>query len=223
LAKFYALLVVIAAAGAALLLISLNRAAALPPSDVPVQAAVRPLKAPTGRTAGGFFYKGDPKAPLTVVEYADFQCPSCAAFFRQGESSIDHRFVETGKVQLVFHEFPLPQHANAVPAAATARCAGEQNAFWPMHDLLFSRQREWDADANVSQRFAGYAQELALNRADFAQCLNGATYVDVLNKAVEDGNRNNIHATPTFVVDGKQVDASALQTAIEAALNAKGK
>src|SRR4051812_42325120 len=75
--------------------------------------AARTISAPTGVTPEGYAYKGSPAASVTVIEYGDFQCPSCAAFATQQEAGIDQRYVETGKVRFIYHDFPLPQHNNA--------------------------------------------------------------------------------------------------------------
>jgi hypothetical protein len=151
---FYALLGLIAVIGIAILVLVINRNQLPPASDVPVDMVVRPINAPVGTTPEGFYYKGDPDAPVTVVEYSDFQCPACASYFQRLGRFIDQNYVETGKVQFIYHDFPLRNvHPNAVKAGEVARCAGDQGKFWPMHDLLFSRQREWASDGNVVPRF----------------------------------------------------------------------
>ncbi|HEY8596855.1 MAG TPA: thioredoxin domain-containing protein, partial [Thermomicrobiales bacterium] len=84
-------------------------------SNVPVTQAVRPLTVPIGQTPEGYWYKGQAEAPVTVIEFGDYQCPSCGAAFRQLEPGIDKDYVNTGKIKFVFHDFPLPMHANAAP------------------------------------------------------------------------------------------------------------
>jgi protein-disulfide isomerase len=221
---FYAILGLLAVLGVALLAISLtNRRAAISPSTMPVAQAVRPLSAPTGTTPDRFYYKGKPTALVKVIEYADFQCPACGAAFETIEPLIDAHFIATGKVQLIYHDFPLPQHANAVPAAAAARCAGEQGKFWAMHDLLFSRQQEWAQDRDPIPRFASYANALGLDRAAFEQCLASDKFVPALQQAATAALQQGVQATPTFVVNGTPVTADHLQAAIEAALAASGR
>ncbi len=97
-------------------------------SRIPVEQAVRPLNAPTGLTPDGYAYKGNPDAPVKVVEYADFECPGCANAEEVFGEQIN-RYVEEGKIQFIYHELPLSQHPNAIPAATAARCAGEQGRF----------------------------------------------------------------------------------------------
>src|SRR3954471_6337940 len=118
---FYAIFALIIVVGVVLLAVRARQGSPLAPSNVPVDQAVRPLNAPVGQTADGYWFKGNADAPVTVVEFGDFQCPSCGAAFQTLEPGLDQDYVETGKIQFVFHDFPLPQHANAVPAAQAAR------------------------------------------------------------------------------------------------------
>jgi len=191
-------------------------------AGTPVGTPLPAINAPVGKTPEGFYYKGSPDAPVKVVEYADFQCPACASFTEQLEGTINKTYIETGKVQMIYHDFPLPQHNNAIKAAEAARCAGDQGQFWPMHALLFSRQNEWEGDRNVSPRLVRYAGELGLNTQSFDSCLATNTYTQALRDAAASAATQGINATPTFVVDGQKVDSSQLQQAIEAALAAKG-
>ncbi len=206
------------------ILIARSRAnAPIAASGVPVEQAVRPLNAPTGQTAEGYWYKGQADAPVTVTVFGDYQCPSCAAAFRQIEGGIDQNYVETGKVKFTYHDFPLPMHPNAVPAALAARAAGAQGQYWAMHDLLYSRQNEWQGDSDVLKRFKSYAAELGLDQQAFARALDDGQFAAAIKDAVADGNKQGINATPTYQVDGKTVDTNGLTAAIDAALKAKGR
>jgi protein-disulfide isomerase len=222
---FYAIFALIIVAGVVLLAVRARQGGPLAASHVPVDQAVRPLNAPTGHTADGYWYKGQANAPVTVVEFGDFQCPSCGAAFQAIEPGIDQDYVDTGKITFVYHDFPLPQHANAVPAAQAARAAGAQGKFWQMHDLLYARQSEWEnlSNSDAIARFKSYAGELGLDQAAFNQALDNGTYASVITAAVNDGNAQGINATPTYLVDGQQTDAGSLTAAIDAALKAKGR
>ena len=160
---------------------------------------------------------------MTVIEYGDFQCPSCAAFATEQEAALDQRYVETGKVRFIYHDFPLPQHNNAVIAAAAARAAGEQGKFWPMHDLLFARQRECSSSSAIQSLLVSYAEAIGLDRQAFEQALQSETFVPALEAARQQSGQRGVQATPTFEVNGKLVDASQLEAAIAAALQAQGK
>ncbi len=84
--------------------------------------------------------KGDPNAPITIVEYSDFECPYCGRFYADTYKQIDAEYIKTGKAKLVFKDFPLTIHPQAPKAAEAARCAQEQGKFWEMHDKLFDLQ-----------------------------------------------------------------------------------
>ena len=217
---FYIILALIAIVGiAAIGTLALRNRQTITSAGAPLARA--PLNAPTGLTEQGYYYKGQPDAPVTVVEYADFQCPGCAFFATRMEESIDRDYVETGKVRFIYHDFPLQQHPNAIPAAEAARCAGDQNAFWAMHDMLFANQAQWESLAQPGSQFSAYAGQLKLDRAAFEQCLSSGKHRTAILQAQQESMQANINQTPTFVIDGKQVDATALRAEIDAALASK--
>jgi protein-disulfide isomerase len=221
----YALLGLIAVLGGIFLISRLGSTSTVQPSRITIDQAVRPFNAPVGTTPDGFYYKGNPDAPVKVIEYADFQCPGCGYFAREQEAGFTKSYVESGKVQFIYHELPIGQHRNAIPAASAARCAGDQGKFWPMHDALFSRQGEWSDDPQPAQRFGGYAQELGLDQSKFDQCLASGQYTQPINDAGVAAAAAGAKATPTFSVDGKLVtleQGNELQAAVDAALAAKG-
>lgn len=185
-------------------------------------SAVSPVNAPTGRTEEGFWYKGSPDAAVTVIEYGDFQCPTCAFYFKNLGPIITRDYIEPGKVQFVYHEFPLDSHQHAVPAAEAARCAGDQGKYWEMHDMLFINQDQWSLLSTVDNVFSGYAGQIGLNRADFDACMSAGTHNAAVVAAGQSSIERGITGTPTFDVNGQLVDLNGLPGAIEAALRAAG-
>jgi protein-disulfide isomerase len=186
-------------------------------------SGVRTITAPVGTTDQGFYYKGDPNAPVKVIEYSDYQCPACANFVQTLSPFITQTYVETGRVQFIYHEYPLPQHANGPKAAEAARCAGDQGKFWQMHDVLFTNQREWSGLGSASNRFIAYARALELDEGQFTSCLNDGKYTDAINAARDAANAANVSSTPTFLVNGQPVPSNQLTAAIDAALAAAGR
>ena len=208
---FYALLALITIGGVALLFSSANGRVTSPTATTIVSSL--PLDTlPT---------RGSADAPVTVVEYADFQCPACQDFATTLEPGIITDYIDTGKVKLVFHDFPLSQHPNAIPAAEAARAAGEQNAYWQMHDLLYARQAEWENLDQPQEQFIKYAQELKLDTAAFSQALSSHKYQAAVLQARDASTKAGVDHTPTFTIDGKPYDAPDLRAAIDAALAAK--
>jgi len=152
--------------------------------------------------------EGDPKAPLTLIEFADFQCPYCGdahpilkAVLKEYE----------GRVQFNFKHFPLLSiHKNALPAATAAEAAGVQGKFWEMHDLLFERQDEWSNDPKASSRFEEYAKEIGLDvdkyRADLKDDALGKKIDEQRNEGISVG----VNSTPTFFLNGKRIELKSL-------------
>ncbi|MCB0229190.1 MAG: thioredoxin domain-containing protein, partial [Anaerolineae bacterium] len=135
--------------------------AATTSSDDGSQAAAQPAAAEvensTDRT------KGSPDAPVTIIEYSDFQCPFCSRWVEQTYPSLLKDYVDSGKVQLVFRDFPLSFHPNADEAAVASRCAAEQDAYWAMHDALFAGQPAWSELPDAKPTFIGYAGDIGLD------------------------------------------------------------
>jgi protein-disulfide isomerase len=213
---FYILLAVVAIVGVAALAAVVLRpreqgATPAAPANLPA------LNAPIGQTPEGFWYKGKPDAPVTVVEYADFQCPGCGFFAAQIEPRLTADYIESGKARFVFHDYPLPGHPNAIPAAEAARCAGDQAAYWPMHDLLFANQAQWSSQRQPLQQFGVYAEQLKLDRAAFEQCMAGGKHRESILKAQQAGDQLGLPGTPSFAVNGALLDTQGVQTVNEIA------
>ena len=160
---------------------------------------------------------------MTVVEFADYQCPACAAYANGISAQIDKDYIDTGKVRLIYHELPIPGHQNAIAAASAARAAGDQGKYWEMNKLLFARQTDWAGlDATqAAAAFTSYAKELGLNTDTFGQTLSSGKYSDTIKQAYAAAGSAGIQCTPSFVIDGKIYEAVNLQAALDAALAAK--
>ncbi|MDO8511596.1 MAG: thioredoxin domain-containing protein [Nanoarchaeota archaeon] len=162
--------------------------------------------------------KGDKDAPVTIVEWSDFECPFCARFYEQTLPSIEEEYIKTGKVKLVYRDFPLGFHANAQKAAEAAECAGEQDKYWEMHDLLFGQ----GVQGGVAG-FKQYAKTLGLNAAKFDACLDSGAMAGEIQQDMADGAAVGIQGTPGFIVNGKLVSGAqpfaVFKQVIDAELN----
>lgn len=143
---------------------------------------------------------GDPDAPVVVREFADYQCPGCANFARL-HSQLKEEYIDTGKVRLVFFEMPLPQHANAMPAALAARCAGDQDNYWGMNEKLFSNQDSWSRSEDPIPLFAGYATELGLNESRLQRCIAQGLRREQVEDSLAVARQLRVASTPTVIVD----------------------
>jgi len=185
---------------------------------------VKAPMAPVGRTAEGFYYKGNPEAAVKVIAFEDFQCPGCAYFSRNLAPILERDYINTGRVQFIFHELPLTNiHPNAVAAAEAARCAGDQGKFWEMHDQLFNNQSLWAQLSSPLNTFSGYAGIIGINRTTFEACMQAGTHREAILTAAKDAATLGVQATPSFSVNGQLVDSNRLFTAIDAALRAAGR
>ena len=147
--------------------------------------------------------KGDKDAPVTIIEWSDFECPFCGRFYRDTLPLIEEEYIKTGKVKLVFRDFPLSFHQNAQKAAEAAECAGEQGKFWEMHDLLFEGGVQ-DGTAGFKQ----YAKQLGLNTAKFNECLDSGAMASEVRKDTADGAAAGIQGTPGFLINGKLISGA---------------
>jgi len=187
---------------------------------------VTPVAAPIGRMPDGYYYKGNPEAAVKVVEYGDYQCPTCALYDQTMAPLIDQAYVDTGKILFVYHELPLTSlHPNAQISAEAARCAGDQGVdkFWKMHDMLFLNQDQWALLRSPQAVFSSYAGQLGLNRSTFEGCLSNGANTALVQAAQAAAFSAGLNSTPSFDVNGQIVDKDHLDSAITAALRAAGK
>ena len=169
---------------------------------------------------------GDPDAPVTIIEFSDFQCPYCRQFEQQAFPQIKSEYIDTGKVRLVFRDFPLTQiHPNALPAAIAAECAHNQDAFWPMHDRLFNNQNAWGQSSNPNEVFIGYAEEIGLDVETFRQCVENRETLQEISGDFQDGVDGGVRGTPAFFIGGEMLSGaqpfSVFQERIESLLDAE--
>lgn len=144
---------------------------------------------------------GSDSAKVTIVEFADFQCPACGAAHPIVQQVLGEY---EGQVEYIFRHFPLPGHKNARIAAKAAEAAGVQGKFFEMHDMLFENQQEWSESNSPKEIFVGYAEQLELDTEKFTQDLDN----DQLAQAIQDdqnaGIELGVNSTPTFYIDGVQ-------------------
>lgn len=157
---------------------------------------------PLSIAAPSYRDKGEPSAPVLIVEYSDFQCPACKA----AESSVAQTLALYGtKVRFVFKDFPLERiHHLAHSAAIAAECAGQKGKFWPYHDLLYANQEAWSQLPDPQAKYLEYAKSLGLQEADFKACLANPATDSTIKADIEDGNDHWIQATPTFFINGRR-------------------
>jgi protein-disulfide isomerase len=145
--------------------------------------------------------KGSATAPVTMYEISDFQCPFCAEYALETAPVLDREYVATGKVRVIFVNFPLPMHRNAVPAAELAMCAARQGRFWPMHDILFRTQRHWQGLAEPGPFFLSLGDSIGADRDSLTSCLRNGEERELVRSDAQGAVRSGAHSTPTFYIE----------------------
>ena len=163
-------------------------------------------------------HQGKTDAQVMVVEFSDFQCPACRAAYKLLPDLLQ-KYPE--QVEIVYRHFPLSQiHPNAQVAAQAAEAAGEMNKFWPMHDLLFEKQLEWESLDKTAflDQLGKYAEELQIDKSDFLARIQLESVKQKVAEDIKDGTALKIDGTPTFFVNGKKTTAPQLTSAVESLL-----
>lgn len=145
---------------------------------------------------------GSPDAPITIREFADYQCPACKAF-ESTSIRIRNELVSSGKVRFIFFDFPLLQHAHAFEAAVAARCAGRQDKYWAYQEALYANQNEWAPTEDPTSMFLDIAVETGLNTQRLKQCIVQGATRDAVQQSRDLGETIGIRATPTVMVGSK--------------------
>ena len=139
--------------------------------------------------------RGHADAPVTVVEFTDYQCPYCRRFQAETWPRLKHEYIDTGKVRFIVRDLPLPFHADARPAAEAAHCAGEQGRFWPMHDVLLAGTIGLDL-ASLTRE----AQVIGLDAARFRDCVTANKYDSAVARNVATAKALGLRGTPSFIL-----------------------
>jgi protein-disulfide isomerase len=191
------------------------------PSDVPTAADTSKVLQIGDRDV----ILGDPNAPVTFIEYGDFQCPFCGRFFTDVQPKIESDYVKTGKVKMVYRDLAF-LGPESVSSAQAAECAKDQGKFWAYHDALFTTEVKdgQENSGNLTRDvFVKLATDLGMDVAKFTQCFDSQQYADVITQVTNDAHAAGVNATPTSFVNGKILQGALpydqFKAAIDAALN----
>lgn len=173
-------------------------------NQLPTKQAVEPIKISMDDDP----IIGNPDAPITIVEFSDFQCPFCARFHTQTLPLLLEEYIEQDKVKIVFRDFPIQSiHPNALPASIAAECANDQNKFREMHDVLFEKQNSWNrVETNDAlSLFSQYASDMQLDQETFDSCLTSGKHIPEIQNDLNDGRDYGVSGTPGFFVGNDQI------------------
>jgi protein-disulfide isomerase len=169
---------------------------------------------------------GNANAPVTLIEYGDYQCPYCGEFFSQAEPEIVQNYVNTGKVRFVFRDFAF-LGPESTAAAEAAQCAEDQNKLWPYHDALYSAKVA--DDAKGGQEDDGFfsaaellklGQQVGLDMTTFTSCVNNNTDANIVAQEKGAAANAGINSTPSFLINGQAVTGAQPYSVFEQAINA---
>jgi len=149
---------------------------------------------------------GSADAKVLMIEFGDYQCPSCRMFWKDVEPRLKKDYIDTGKVKLVFRDFPLMQiHPEALLAAMAVDCAGEQGKYWQYHDKVFREQynRGDDIIRMKAADLKKWAKEIGIDQPKFDECLDSEKFKGEVMKDKADGDAAGVQGTPTFFINGR--------------------
>ncbi len=152
-------------------------------------------------TAGDNPTWGPKDAPVTIIEFSDYQCPYCGRAEKEAVAQVKENY--KGKVRIVFRDFPLAFHKDSEKAHEAAACAGEQDKFWEMHDKLFANARALGID-----KLYGYATEIGLDGEKFKACLDSGKTAAAIQQDLADGASFGVTGTPAFFINGRFISGA---------------
>jgi protein-disulfide isomerase len=194
-------------------------AAASPSSDA---SANETPDASSDTSTGTVHALGAADAPVTVIEWADYQCPFCGEFARDIQPQMIEEYVNSGQVRFEFRDLAFLGD-ESVQAAEAAWCAGDQDKFWEFHDTLFSNQNGENQGAFADERLVEMASKLGLDMTAFESCFNGKTYESDILALQDDASSQGVNQTPTLFINGEKLvgveNYNEFRDSIETALN----
>ncbi len=197
-----------------------------PSSNTGVDNGKTAVLAALPQVSSSDFVLGDQNAPVTIIEYSDFQCPFCGKFFKETESVLREKYIKTGKVKFIYRSFAFLGQ-ESLWAANAARCAGEQGKFWQYHDYLYSNQSGENQGAFSKDNLKSFATALGLDTEKFNACLDSEKYTDLIQKETKAGGEAGVQGTPANFINGTlypgALPAATFTQIIDDELNKLGK
>jgi protein-disulfide isomerase len=169
--------------------------------------------------SGGAAVKGEEGAAVTIVEFSEYECPFCKRYVDETYPQILEEYGD--KIRYIFHDYPLPFHPHAQKMAEVARCAGEQEKYWEMHDLLFAERNVWANLQDASAEITSYAEQLKLDMDEFDSCLSSGKFTQAVKDDLALGQAVGVQGTPTFFINGQRLVGAQPFGAFKAIIDAE--
>jgi protein-disulfide isomerase len=170
------------------------------------------------RPQANFNTMGDPNAPIRITEYSDFQCPFCAKFWKETEGRLVETYIATGVVYFEYRSFGGFIGRESARAAEAAYCAGDQNKYWEMHDIIFGNLTGENVGAFTDRRLEAFAEKLGLDMTAFNDCFSSGKHAGLVEQDGLDGQKAGIKATPSFVLTYTDASGQVQTVLLEGAL-----
>lgn len=172
-------------------------------------------------------FLGEKNAPVTIIEFSDFQCPFCRTFWKETLPLLKSNYIDTGKVKFVYRDFPLSFHPSSHLAAEAVECAKDQTKFWELHDKIFQEQNKQGSGTIqfIKENVVRWAGQTSLDLGKFSSCLDSRKYQAEVDKDLADGTAAGVSGTPSFFINGHLLVGAqpfgAFQEVIEQELKSK--
>lgn len=180
------------------------------------QASAQPAKANVD--VGKLPVLGNKNAKVTVIEFADFQCPFCERYFKDAEAGIRKNYVDTGKVKFAFRHYAFLGQESTW-AAQASECANEQGKFWEYHDYLYNNQGQENSGAFSKDKLKSFAQTLGLNTSQFNSCLDSDKYAKQVADDQKAGQDAGVNGTPATFINGQLISGAQPYSAFQSAID----
>ncbi len=142
---------------------------------------------------------GDDSAPIKLIEFGDFQCPFCGEWYQETKPTFDKEYISTGKVQLIFVDYPFLGE-DSYPTAYASYCAEEQGMYWEFHEIVYLNQGEMNDGWAQSDNIRDLSEQAELDMEAFDQCMSSTNHKEQLDRNIAIGNENSVNQTPTFMI-----------------------
>lgn len=194
--NFYIIIGVVAVAGIAVVALALRGggSGATEPVDLGEIADAELLELAQGMVSG------DPDAPVTIMEFGNYQCSACRQFALLVKPQVDMAYVETGQAKFVYYDYPNPGFPHSFLAARAARCAGDQDRYFDYHDAVYGTFDDWAMLGNAAGHFGDLADDIGLDTDAFDACLDSDRFADVVTANLTLGQRLGAPGTPTIYI-----------------------
>lgn len=194
--NFYIIIGVVAVAGIAVVALALRGggSAATEPVDLGEIADAELLELAQG------MIQGNPDAPVTIMEFGNYQCDACRRFALMIKPQVDMAYVETGQAKFVYYDYPSPGFPHSFLAARAARCAGDQERYFDYHDAVYGTFNDWAMLGSAAGHFEDLADDIGLDTDAFEECLNSDRFADVVTANITLGQRLAVRGTPGIFV-----------------------